>query len=402
MKTKTIKSFIATFLAAVIAFSCFSVAFAAGETLEWDFYGETYTYEYAGTLVEGENAIAYSDVVETWYDFNAQSAGFYKLSYYYEDADLWFCVPESFSDNTAYGNIGKWVFDAENTRNSLFYLEAGEQIIGVENYHAEHDATISIEYLGEEITSVQTAQETILDCDLYLYDEGDSYYYSVEADSVITFSSGKTITLEYLDAKSSDEIKKGENALTCTLFDKDYDFTVNVAFVEDYIESVEVSNIEDYLNVKEYYDIYDTYGPYEETLTVNFKDGTSTELPFSEDMFTMPNGSEIWYGYYYSAEDGKLSLNIYIGNTDLKSYECTTTPADFKENIEELKSNFIYNLEELSHNLRYAFISLLECDNIYDFVEYGMENSLFYLIWARESFEALFSETFNLIRYYIA
>ena len=410
MKRKNLKSFVATILAAVIALSCFNVSFAASETIIWDLYEETYSYEYAGSLIEGENGIGNPESNSSYYTFDAQEAGFYVFTYNYYNASWRIDIAESFENDTAQNSVDQYFFydeDEEEIENFLVYLEKGEQIIGVENYYSEDGEALIIEYMGEEITSFETESETLLlGQEIHCYSEeyegeDEAYYYSLYSDVTVTFSSGKTITINDLWGEISEEIQKGENVLPYEFLGKEYEFRVKVELITDYIENVEISNVEDY-HIKEYYSHYDFPSLDGETLTVTFKDGSTAEYTFGiDEEFVLPNGKETWFGFGFYVDDGDAFLEIYIANTVIKTYDCGITGADFSENKEMLKSNIIEQVNNFSYYLRRAMIIALECDSFEEYVSYGLEESLMRFRWACEAFVGIFTESFYLIGYYL-
>lgn len=404
---KTLKSIIAALLATLTMFSGVT-AFAAANTenqLEWDFYGETYHYDYAGELKEGENEIVYDGSDYIYYTFDVQNTGYYSMTYDYRDADFYIEIPQKVENSIAYNTISSMNYGENHISGSLFYLEKGEQIIGLDIYYVSDATKLTVDYLGEEITSIDTTKEDlILGSDIYCYnDEIEGYLYEIASDINITFSSGKSITKYYFDGSIENKIKKGENIITIWICDKKYNLNVNVELVTDYIESVEISNIEDYLYFKSYYNSFDYPEPFGETLTVTFKDGTTEEVSIGiDDNFTLPNGSEVWFGFGFTFENDKPFFDVYIADTIVKSYECTEIQADFNENKDKLNSNIISLINDASYYIRRAMIIVLECDTIYEYMAYGAEESLLRLRWACESFIGVFQEMFYLIRYYIA
>jgi len=413
MKNKAFKSVTATILSVIIALSCFTASFAASDTLAWHYYEEPMNYDYKGVLVEGENGIGKIDNYTVWYTFNVLNAGFYNFSFNWDNTDLWIDTPEYIEDNTAYNSAEKLFFFEENTDgtytdNTLFYFEEGEQIIGIMVEYSSSDSKLNIEYFGEEITSVEVADEKnlILGCDIhcdYGIEEGALYYYWIDSDININFSSGKTITTDDIEGYIDSEIKKGENILPVSICGEKYTLAINVELVTDYIADVSISNIEDYLYIKSYYNDFDYPDPFGETLTVTFKDGTTAAANIGDDeMITLPNGSEVWFGFGFNFEDDKVFFDVYIAGTVVKSYECTKIQADFEENKDKLNSNILNLINDVSYYIRRAMIIALECDTVYEYMDYGVEESLLRLAWAYESFVEIFYEVFYLIRYYIA
>ena len=88
---RNIKAIIAAMLVTIMSFGGLT-AYAATNTenqLQWDFYGETFCYDYAGELKEGENDIIHENSYYVYYTFDVQNAGYYSMTFDYNDADFY-------------------------------------------------------------------------------------------------------------------------------------------------------------------------------------------------------------------------------------------------------------------------------------------------------------------------
>ncbi len=403
---KNFKAIIAAMLAAVMAFGGVS-AFAADENeLIWDYYGEYYYYDYAGELAVGENSFDKSSP-DPWFTFEVQTAGFYYLSYSPEEGDVSFVVPESFEGDMPYGDAGCFYKWDDDISGFIYYLEEGKQIVAMDIYYFSDlsDSDIfnfNIEFYGEEITSLTVDETLILNYDLYLYEDSEENGCSVETDVTIEFSSGNTATRYYVDCVYNSEIVAGKNTLTTTILGKEYPLEVDVMLISDIIETAEISNIGNYTTIYEYYDGYSYTEPSDETLTVTYKDGTTDSVIIdSDEPLVLPNGKEVWYGTSVDVYREKASLDVYVAGNIVKSYDCTVVPVSASENFDELSRNNAHCLSSSSYYFRQALISILECDTIDEFLNYGASESADRLYWAFDYFLDIFRGTFALVSYLI-
>lgn len=404
---KTLKSVLAVMLAAIMAFGGFA-AFAADEpenTIEWDYYGDTIYLEHAGELTEGKNAVACdTDEGYFYFTFTAENAGFYEISYNYYDMDGYIFVPETYSNGKAYNeNIGFWFEHEEDLSSTLYYFEKGEQIIGMFIFYANAESIeITVEYYGENIKSVTTS-ELIKGEDVYFYSDYDTAYVEIFSDITVTFSNDKAIECSELYCTSdADELIKGENTVTTQICGKNFDFVIDVAFITDYISDIEINNIEDYLFVTEYYNTYDYIYPYGEKATVTFTDGTKKDFVFGEDEITLPNGKEVWPDVYFSVDNGDAKLIVNIAETDLKSYECEKDNAPLGDNWATLVWRNANSLKDMSYYFRRAIATILSCYSLEELAAYGLDDAAYYLSISFYSFTEIFSEAFDLIKFYLA
>lgn len=402
---KSIRAFIATVLAVVMAIPAVT-AFAATDTedkLEWEFYDETFYYDYAGEIAEGKNEIIYDGNDFIYFSFDAQNSGYYHLSFGYENMNAWIGVPEKFENGKAFNEASCIYYATEDFDGIICYFSEGKQIIALDLYYIDENASFDIEFYGEDITEIELAETLIYGYDIYDYDLDGSVYFEIDNNVKITFSSGKSITKDSISGKTNSSITSGENTLVAVVCGKEYELKANVNYVTDYVESAEISNIEDYLNIKICYDGYDSYEPYGETLTVKFKDGTTDEIVLNDDEFlVLPNGSEVWCYTDFESNGNEIVLNVYIANKLVKSYECIEHEANISENIDAMNSNNMNHLSDISYYIRRALIIALECGSLQEFMDYGAEEAALRFTWAFESFINIFVETIELIAYYTA
>lgn len=392
---RNLRAIIAAMLAAVMAFSGLT-AFAAVDTsakLEWDFYDEIYYYDFAGELTEGENKIDNSISDYVYYTFDVQTSGYYILYYNFENLNAWIGVPEKYENGKAYDEAGRIYYSPENCDGFICYFEKGEQILALDLYYTDENSVLNIEFFGEDVAEIKVDYDLIYNYDIYTYEWEGDICFDINCESVITFTSGKSITY-YISGICDSEIVKGENTLAAELCGKEYDFDVNVYYITDIVESVELSNVEDYLEVTEYYNGTETPSPFGETLTVTFKDGTTdTVILDADDHLTLPNGRNVWCYTDYEYTDDGMGFKIYVAGTEVDSFECKVVPASIKENIDAMNSSNSDHLSISSYYLRRAFSCLMEGD---------IDSAIMRIQWAIESFMYIFSEAASLISYLLA
>lgn len=402
MKKKTFKAILAAALAVLMVIPYFS-AFAANDTLIWDFYGSEYTYDYAGEMTVGTTAIPEDSSDYIWYSFDVPEAGYYYINFSYENMDAWLGIPEEFEGTSAYDEKSSFCYSPENKYGLIYYLEAGKTIVGLDLYYFEEDATFETEYLGAEITEIKPQHDLIYNYDVYDYEYEGEYFCDFSVDFDIIFSEGKTITTYFFEGTSDKTIAPGENTFKIELFGKEFEFTSNVYYTEDYVESVEISNIEDYLCVYEYYNGTDYSYPLYETIRVKFKDGTTYTVNINDsDTITLPNGREVYYGFDFRTDDnGNYVFDVYVGGKCFASYECETKAVSVEENVGQLTEAAKNHLSDVSYYLRRAFEVAFE-GGLLGFFDYGMTESLLRIEWAVTSFVAVFEEITNLMLYMFA
>ena len=398
---KITRAIIAALLAAVMAFGCTS-AFAAepADELIWDYYSWEYRYDYAGKLSVGENTITTpKDSYCCYYLFNAEESGFYTIGFTDYAYDGWAGAPEYVDDGIAVNEADCIYHRTENNfRRITLKFEKGENIIGFDLNKAISNKTFEIKYEGKEIDSVSIDDKLLLNRDIYTYDEHCEIY----ADVALTFSSGTEITIDYVEGVAAKEIEKGKNTVTVTLFDKETELTVDVYPISDVVDSVEISNVDDYLNARVYYNGYDSSFPWDETFTFTFKDGSTQSIVLSsegDNAITLPDGTEAYVYLTTENENDKIVMNVMIADCVIRAYEYNEVKASSDENFANYLYNAKYNFTRASRYFRYAFISVLDCDTLEEFIEYGAENSANYFRYSASTFFEIFKEFFTFITF---
>ncbi len=411
---KAFKTIIAAMLAAIMALSGIS-AFAAekGDKLDWviwEDYTETYTYE--GEITVGENTLEEnSETGFVYYTLNIEESGFYAFDFKYYGLIGWYSFPEEIKNGTAYEQSDYvWVDDEDGKEFRIYYLEKGENILGIEGqYGYEFEGnTLTVEYYGDSIEKITIADDLIIGVNYFCYevetDSGTEYSFDIESDIVYTFSNGKTVTDSYSYGEALSDATAGEQEININFCDKYFKVKVNLIDINSIIKDVEISNINDYLTVYEYYDYNDYRYPYDETVTVTLVGGekiTAKIDDYGDHYIKLENGKKIYIYFDYDKIDGKYSFIVYAGSNALKSYECTVNKASVSDNFNNLSSNISYNLSRSFYYLKQAVIDLLECDSVYEFTEYGVENIATDLGWAVRKFMDIFYEIKYILEYYV-
>ena len=404
---KTLRTIISALLIAIIALSSAASAFATAmpETINWaSSYGEleehSRTFCYGNkSLGEGKteirNSAGYDDLV--YFDFVAEEG------YYFIDTkrDSWVMIPEIFDGTNAIGYIESTTIGEEEER--IFFLEAGETVIGINFYDLAKDE-INIEFLGDEVTDFTVEEDAlkdyIIDYDIgnWELEDGVIPYFYTETDSDITFSSGKILNAEdiCISGKCNGEIKSGKNTATLEFFGKEKEVEFTAYYVEELIETAELSNVEDYLTTKVDYQDWISYIEVpNEILTVYFTDGTSAEFEIEYNCGTviLPSGREIdaWVGLDTDERDN-LILDIEIAYHTVNSYDVETEDFTFAENVAELNRNNKSALEWAVREFESALNYMLTDP------AYAADN----FIWAVQDFFQIFRNMLDFAKCYLS
>ena len=398
MTKKTLKAILAAALAVIMVIPCFS-AFAANNTLTWNFYGTDYTYDYAGEMTLGTTAIPDDASDFIWYSFDVPEEGFYLIRYNYVNLDAWFGIPEDYEGTTAYNEKPYLSYEEEYIDGSIYFIEAGKTIVAFDIYLSEENAAFETEFLGSEITEVKPHEDLIYNYDVYDYEYMGEIYCDLTTDVDITFSNGFTVTEYYLEGTTEKALVAGENTFKTTLFNKDYEFNANVYYITDYVESVEIEN---YLHIYSYYYGEDYFYPWGELLKVTFKDGSTYTVNTNySDVITLPNGREVSFGFDVSSDNsGNYYMDVYVGGTSFASYKCEYENTSVEENIfimTEISKNY---LADASFYFKRAFEVALE-DGILGIFN-NSEAAMMRIEWAISSFMLALDEFTYFILYLLS
>ena len=290
------------------------------------------------------------EMCNVYYDFNVEKSGYYLIS---KTGTAWFAISESFDGTKADGCSDSIFFSQED--NTLYYLEEGLNIFGVYFYPstiADLYDTVTVSFLGEEITDFTVDEETLDDflIGVNVWEE-ETEDFGISTTSTVTFSSGETLEMTdvYFAGTCDSTPKEGKSKAVIGLLRAEKEIEFTAYYLENLIDSAEISNVEKYTECSIAYDGSENYADtYGEALTVNYSDGTS-DVSFIYDnmaVVTLPNGMEIdaFAGVSYN-DNGELKFIISIMNEIYAEYDIVETENTFFENIGALMED---NFEALS------------------------------------------------------
>ena len=342
-------------------------AFAAeiGDTVKWYNEDGTIRNEFVLTdIIDIDDTInidSESGTRRYSYILNAEKAGYYAVI---ETGYPHVTVAADYENGSAHGGYGYFdtliCNDTSNYPDALIvYLEADEVFFTAYVYDME-SATISFEFLGEEITNVDYEQECLEDliigCEVA---EDDTCFQMQHFSTVdITFSSGKKVSDIFTDRvfRYDAPLKEGENTGYMEVLNHKEPITFTAYPVSKYIESMEITNIEKVLDVRtNYRNEYVYPAVYKETVTVNFTDGTSIEVQPSPDINV---GMDFINGHHYNlithydkTDDGivfELGFGKHLfdeGTPILYSAPCKVSELSFSENLKVLSEMISWEYE---------------------------------------------------------
>lgn len=385
---KTVKTLTAAVLSLIIAFGSFS-AFAAEEknVLLWN----EWEYSYAGSLSEGENSFEIPAEDGFYFVFNAEKAGYYTVSYCWSEIEH-FVSPETVENGVGEGfRIFEFLDTNEESdvETYLFFFDEGENYLtswlGYEAV-AGDKTEVEITYYGESVTDISFASGTeyflIYDWNLVeLYDEEEKYpensYYFDGGETVLTFDSGKTISLIYCDLICSfkDKVEIGESNVTVYYMNNSFEKTISVYPVSKEITKAEVTEIEKYLDFPIAYNgniLYDYDGI---EITFTYANGSKKTVIAYDGEWTE---IELQNGYPYSLpvscycerEGDKAYFCVAVGNEVLLREEGTLRDATNRENRQHLNYIIYSILSDAMWEIRFNFESLTWADNLWEGIVY--------------------------------
>lgn len=337
---KTIKTAVAMLLALIMACGSMTAFASSSADIEWNFYeDETNTvYSYAGEIEVDADAIDldYSEENDyMYYTFEAEEDGYYFVK---TNGYCWSGIPEKF-ENGVYLDVKEYTY-AYDYEAKIYYLEAGEHIIGFDMYE-EADEEVAIEFLGdiinfdveEDIFDNLIMNNTVFESD----EESDSDYW-VDVDTLtVEFESGKDIVQNYATILifTDDELTKGEYEVEIGIYGIPYrqKMTINVADVRDIITKVELEDVELYTDLAYYYnsECYNSSKGTED-LIVTYSDGTTEVVEDFDSWCWLDSNIEV-NSYYDMDENGNWCFIIEVAGVQYYNEVCTERFASKIENI---------------------------------------------------------------------
>ncbi len=405
---KSIKIILALVLSIIISLS--SISAFATESIEYDYWqpGENAPigFSYAGEISVGENNLTISyDNYYPYYSLDIEEAGYYAI---YDTGEVFdYFIPQNINNGIAYTMYNNSYY-TENGWAYIYYFDTKDYFIGLWLENNIEKANITVEYYGNELTSVNIGDELIIDYDYFFYSEPDSEYWCDIYNYVeYTFSSGKKLHDYSASGYPVNPDQKGKNIINIAFLDDFFQAETTLIEISDIISDVEITNIDKYTNVKGYYNSIDATLPYDETekVTIVLTDGTRLNAPYDYHDYNgpyvkLPNGKIIDFYFLLEEIDGKWYINIYAGNALVKGFECKSTTATFKENLNKYNQDNKDDIYDIKYWLKQAILSITTCNNINELLNFGFDNAIDDLKIATNRLLNMYENTVKFFEYY--
>ncbi len=359
MKTKkTIKAVIAMALALILSLGAMSAAFAANDSITWTVYDETVSCTYNSALALGTNTVAIKEGGYYYFDLSELENGYYSVEIT-DSVFEYFCVPEKSGNKYVGWGDGENFFSYDVDR-FVFNRNEKTDVAIVGAYGAAEAVNVEVEYLGEDIESVELNDENIDELILH-YDimEYGTEEYGANFDTVVTFTSGKTLEEEgvryWFDYDGG--LNKGENTVTLEFAGHEFEQKLNVALISDYISGVEV---EGSANARIYYNGYSADKAIGK-ITVVFTDNTKQTIEYTYPCrVTLPNGREIELDCMYAEDVDELKVRLVIGagSNQIAVIDLETEKASISENISRFAENIGWYTEYIESEFEQASLMM--------------------------------------------
>lgn len=359
MKTKkTFKAVIAMALALILSLGAMSAAFAANDSITWTVYDETASCAYHSDLALGTNTVAIKEGGYYYFDLSELENGYYSVEIT-DSVFEYFCVPEKSGNKYVGWGDGENFFSHDVDR-FVFNRNEKTDVAIVGAYGAAEAVNVEVEYLGEDIESVELNDENIDELILH-YDimEYGTEEYGADFDTVVTFTSGKTLEEEgvryWFDYDGG--LKKGENTVTLEFAGHEFEQKLNVALISDYISGVEV---EGSANARIYYNGYSADNAIGK-ITVVFSDNTKQTIEYTYPCkVTLPNGREIELDCMYAEDVDELKVRLVIGagSNQIAVIDLETEKASISENISRFAENIGWYTEYIESEFEQASLMM--------------------------------------------
>ncbi len=391
---KTVKLILVVVVITILSLMATSAYAAQPENITWNYERDIYSdFTYGGkSVTEGTTEIINTnDKNLVYFDFYAKESGYYAV---YCENDSWVIFADEFDGNTAKSIAEYEVFYIGYTEHRIFRLEKGENIMGISFYGIPEDK-VTIEYYGSEIVDY-TINEDVLDDFIIGWNvwECNPEYFGLNSDTVITFSSGKTLELEenYFEGTCDANPVEGTNKATIEYFGIEKEIEFTAYYADSLIKSAELSNLEKYTTVYEDYTGRNEYIEISgETITVTFTDGTTyvAEVDGNIATIVLPTGMEV--SAYVENDSYENCLYIRIMNENFAEIDCEVEGMMLGDNLNVLRENNKESLRWSMNILKRAFKELGE----------DPQNSSIYFQWSAEEFVQVFRNIMNFAIYYL-
>ncbi len=327
---RTIKTAAAIFLALMMLCGTVTAFASTPADIEWCFYegDENLVYTYEGEIVVGADAVKLVGEKEddfVYCIFEAEETGYYAVN---TTDSCWTGIPGKYENGVYY--YSKDAFYSQNFKTKVYYLEAGEHIIGIDLYIGTSEE-ISIDFLGditefafdEDMLSNLTINSNIYKNE-YDYEIGD-YYFETE-NLTVKFENGTDVTADYVSILvfTDEELTKGEYNVELGYYAFPYRQaeTVKLIDVKDVIAKIEINDLELYTELICCYDgefINGAMG--DEGMTITYTDGTTEVIDNFSDYSELKNG--MWVSTYYDVnENGELCFVASIADVEFVNEVC--------------------------------------------------------------------------------
>lgn len=400
---KFFKALLALSLSLIIALGSVS-AFAAEvkDSIKWD----DIEYTFASTLVEGKNTVTVPQDESIYYSFNAEKAGYYLLTYSWNDFSV-FYASQNIENGIFAEEMQSIYIDTESadfdTDSLLFFFEEGETVFTTYAWYddgSDKSSDIVIEFYGETVSDIDFKGG--IDYFLVPYYNIDEYYeedssypdyvYSFEGDDTqIIFDEDKTLSTPYctLICSSKTEITEGEYEVDVYFGNETFKKTVSVYPVSKEITKIEVADIENYLAAAEAYNgniIYNFDGM---ELTLTYADGHTETVTVEGGEWMgidLLNGNPHYFplDYYYFREDDGVKFCVTLAGEEYINAECTLREATKRENRQHLNYRVYEILNDTFWDIKYNFYEVSWAENLWDFAVclrravFNLADELFY------------------------
>ena len=344
-------------------------AFAAdaGDTVAWDFDGDTDTYTVLGEAVLGTQTV---DRSYSGYLFTAPEAGLYQLTVTQNGSPdvgdmMWYGVTNDLADGKASAAKSYDILcaapDAEEWEQFYSFAAGETQLIGFDDLPDGKPLEVTLTFV-DAVTSLEPYEPEnpyVIDATIWQY-EDSAPYVDVDLAFVVTLATGRTC---YTYPVVTGTLQPGDVTLQAQFGGFTSDFTLHCVAVSDVISAVAFP--EDYdPTVAEYYN-GDAFlkNDFPTELVVSFPDGSkkSFEVEVGEWLFgyfyyadvVTPDGIAltIYIDAYYNDDSGDYLLEAYVGETTLAKMTCPVETAGRSDNLKYFFSSISYAFTETMINL---------------------------------------------------
>ncbi len=342
---KTIKTAVAMFLALIMVCGSLTVFASSPADIEWNFYeSETNTvYNYAGEITVDADAtdVKGSDGEEfekfVYYTFEAEETGYYSVE---TRGECWFGIPDRYEDGIYYDT--KDFTESYSFAERIYYLEAGEYIIGFDLYYDATDE-VSINFYGD-IVNISCDEETFKDLIFNNSinksdDEEAEHDYWLDANAIIIeFENGADVIREYTTilVYTDEELTKGEYDVEIGIHGIPYrqKATISIIDVKDVIAKIELEDLELFTELVYYFNgsNYNVSSGTED-LVITYTDGTTEVVEDFEGWEWLEDKNISIESYYDTDDEGNWCYIVSVAGVEYIKEVCNERAATNIENI---------------------------------------------------------------------